>query len=1030
MQIRKLVKIVDKEEFRIKLDQINHLVEAKDYKGAMEVVDSIDWRRVKNVRTLCVVGEIYAANKRYEDSRDIFLLAYHRASIGKNILVRLVEVCLKMNEIDEAMEYYEEFCSVAPNDNTAYILRYKILRAKNAPVEDQIQVLEEYKSREFTEKWSYELAKLYYKAGLQDKAEDTCSEIILWFSEGNYVMKAYELKMKMGVITDSEKQRFEASQAEIEKSKEVPKKEIPKEKAAKEATPKEAASKEKASEEETTEEKSSAEEAAEKTVSEEETGEEESSTETDSEKIISEETAPVEEVSEEVLEKEIPEEETSEEESFKKAAPKKEKFTIVEEISSEEPSDEEETENQETEELPEPSEDLEKEESDEREPEKTGSDDIEGDESEDGEEISEEAGQEDSFEEEEEEDSFEDAEEAFEDDGSPLIDNIEIDNEKELKETETLSERIVKGLRDLFGGRRRAEENDEEEDLEEEEEDELKEEQDEEIQFPDSYDSDDEEDEEAGSEIPEDDSDEDSDEENYDEDIDEDLEEEFDEDSEEEVIEKPKKESKKREFRFLLPRSRKAQKDVKKDQPEEEEQEKEAREPEEEFNLEDTILAAAFEQGIDIPGASNEKKPVKEEKASDSSESVPEEDDEEPVIIEKMINAEEEKSIQSLEKKAKKLSEEKSEDLSEDVPDLIMPDLNSLTEDEDKTEEEIILEKEETSPDEENDDFVAEIVEGENEEDIDEEEFLITGVIGEDDDEDSVIIDDDEDSSDEDEDTIEDFIESLQPRSLDDPLNIIPRSKELTEEEIKLFSYFVIVPGMKEQIVDALYDVQIEASKRTSSAGNIIVMGGPESGKTRLISGLIPAICKELNLEASKVAYVFAEQINGKDLKKVIQRLSGGFLVIENANQLDQETAAKLTKLMDGDTQGMIFILEDDKIGMRKMMARYPKLAKKFTSVINIPVFTNDELANFAKIYAMENGYRIDNKGMLSLYNMISINQKEDMPMNIGAVKEMVDAAISKSQGGIALFRKNASKKRMDQNGFIVLYEKDFVKGK
>ena len=135
------MKILDKEEFRVKLEEINHLVEQKDYKGAMNVVDSIDWRRVKNVRTLCVVGEIYAANKRYEDSKEIFLLAYHRASIGKNILYRLVEVSLKMGDVSDAVEYYEEYREVAPNDNTQYILKYKILREKKAPLAEQIKVL-------------------------------------------------------------------------------------------------------------------------------------------------------------------------------------------------------------------------------------------------------------------------------------------------------------------------------------------------------------------------------------------------------------------------------------------------------------------------------------------------------------------------------------------------------------------------------------------------------------------------------------------------------------------------------------------------------------------------------------------------------------------------------------------------------------------------------------------------------------------------------------------------------------------------
>ncbi|MFR8312978.1 MAG: tetratricopeptide repeat protein [Ruminococcus sp.] len=124
------MKNLDKEEFRVKLEEINHLVEQKDYKGAMNVVDSIDWRRVKNVRTLCVVGEIYAANKRYEDSKEIFLLAYHRASIGKNILYRLVEVSLKLGQVSEAVEFYQEYREVAPNDNTQYILKYKILKVK------------------------------------------------------------------------------------------------------------------------------------------------------------------------------------------------------------------------------------------------------------------------------------------------------------------------------------------------------------------------------------------------------------------------------------------------------------------------------------------------------------------------------------------------------------------------------------------------------------------------------------------------------------------------------------------------------------------------------------------------------------------------------------------------------------------------------------------------------------------------------------------------------------------------------------
>ena len=201
--------ILDKEEFRVKLGEINKLVEARDYKGAMQIVDSIDWRRVKNVRTLCVVGEIYAANKRYEESKEIFLLAYHRAPIGKNILYRLIEVSLKMGQISEATEFFDEYREVAGNDNSQYILRYKIARAKNASLNEQIRILEEYKEKEFTERWSYELAKLYYKAGDKQKCLDLCNEMILWFNDGNYVMKALDLKQRMGVLTGEEKEKYE-----------------------------------------------------------------------------------------------------------------------------------------------------------------------------------------------------------------------------------------------------------------------------------------------------------------------------------------------------------------------------------------------------------------------------------------------------------------------------------------------------------------------------------------------------------------------------------------------------------------------------------------------------------------------------------------------------------------------------------------------------------------------------------------------------------------------------------------------------
>ena len=181
---------------------------------------------------------------------------------------------------------------------------------------------------------------------------------------------------------------------------------------------------------------------------------------------------------------------------------------------------------------------------------------------------------------------------------------------------------------------------------------------------------------------------------------------------------------------------------------------------------------------------------------------------------------------------------------------------------------------------------------------------------------------------------------------------------------------------------------------------------------------------KTIRSQCQKLGWfdIFADDLNGKDIPEIVSKLAGGFLVIEDANQLSQETADELEEAMTGNTKGMIVILEDEKIGMRKLIARYPKLAKKFTSMINIPVFTNDELVNFAKVYTMENGFRIDQMGMLALYNLIGINQKEDQPMCIGTVKTMLDKAMERAQSG--LFKR--SKKRVDRDGYTVLFEKDF----
>lgn len=893
---------MDKEEFRIKVSRIESLLAQKKYKEAMEVVDSIDWRRVKNVHNLCVVGEIYAANKRYQDSKEIFLLAYHRAPIGKNILYRLIEVSLKMQDIEEAEEFYEEYLEVAPNDNTQYILKYKISKAKQVSLDEQIRILEEYKEREFTERWSYELAKLYYQKGDMKKCLEMCNDIILWFSEGRYVLKAMDLKNRMGQLTGKEREQYE-------------KQFIP-------------------------------------------------------------------------------------------------NLTTVDQMTQS------------------------------GEARETGSD-------------------------------AENKYEALPDEDSPVIESVRID-ERDVNSAESLQEKISKGIRDIFNGKKKEEDfTKEEEDLQEEmlrdrfsekehknvpelEPEEVSVLQEEENISQDSF-AETEEAEESEIDVNE---------------IFEDFsdqtvsrleEEETLSDSSTDLPQLEIPESMKNIDleSDIMPEIPKAPEVV---LPGAEKNETEA-EIDFDFNLEDMILSAATAQGIEIPDD--------EPKAEDVHAADP--DDEDYMTEEDLRRAEEEflngpagrkdhKDPEELLEEEFGEAEEFYEDASDDEDDDFYGDEYDDGDDDFYGEE---------SDDEDDDFYEDESDDGDDfYEEFDDDDFYGEESDDEDDDfyeeepeelpvvsrnpisknKSAKIISEEKNAEirkpDPDRKTVfkeepagqkaprkkknvrlsqaeelERFVDTIRPQ---EAMDIIPREKTLTDSEKKLFTYFARVPGLREQLVDALCDVQMAAADKTSRTGNIIVMGGRETGKTRLISGLIPAICKELNLEAAKVAYVFAEQINGKNIPAIVKKMAGGFLVIENANQLKKETVNQLSKAMDFRTDGMIVILEDEKIGMRKLMARFPKFTSKFTSMINIPVFTNDELVNFAMVYTRERGYTIDQQAMLVLYNLISVNQKEDMPMNVGAVKEIIDNAIAKSTGGIRKLSRNISKKRTDMDGYTVLYEKDF----
>ena len=838
---------MDKEEYRIKLNQMNHYVDQKKYKEAMDVVDSIDWRRVKNVHTLCVVGEIYAANRRYEESREIFLLAYHRAPIGKNILYRLIEVSLKMKDIQEAEEFFEEFQEVAPNDSNQYILRYKISKAENASLEEQIRILENYKEKEFTERWSYELAKLYYQNGETKKCLELCNDIILWFNEGRYVLKAMDLKNRMGQLTGAEKEKYEQQFVpNLTKVGEM------------------------------------------------------------------EQNADVQSVQEDVADEE-----------------------------------------------------------------------------------------------------------------APVIESVRID-ERDVNNAESLQEKISKSIRDIFNGSKKESEEEfaeEDQDIQEEEhQDEMikdKSSEAEEQNVPelepedvsadtDVSDSEPAEEEEIAEELPEEKSEEIPDVSRL--------------ENEEELSDSIKELKK-----FEIPDSMKdvdLAENVYADIPkapdiilpdmDTDDEKAELNE----FNLEDMILSAATAQGIEIP-----KDTVSEQPKIQDDDVL----DEDYMTEEDLQSAEDEFLNGPAGRKPEPEFEEeeiRGEDSYED-DELNDDDFYEYSDDED---DDFYGDEAEDNEDSFYEDDEEEFYEDEDDELDEEEEFEELPVVSrkpltEKKDAKIKRPDPNRKTVFREEEELERFVDSIRPQ---EAMDIIPREKQLTDSEKKLFTYFAKVPGLREQLVETLCDVQDAASDKTSRTGNIIVMGGRETGKTRLISGLIPAICKELNLEAAKVAYVFADQINGKNIAAIVKKMAGGFLVIENANQLKKETVNQLSKAMEFRTDGMIVIMEDEKIGMRKLMARFPKFASKFTSMINIPVFTNDELVNFAMIYTRERGYAIDQKAMVALYNLISTNQKDDEPMNVGAVKDIIDNAIARSTGGIRKLSRNISKKRTDVDGYVVLYEKDF----
>lgn len=203
------VSTLDKYEYKVRADEIKSLISQGEYAEAVKIADTIDWRRVKSVMMLCTISDLYKINRRYEDSRDILLLAYERHAGGRLIVYSLCELSIKLGEYVQALEYYKEFVQLAPKDSGRYVLQYKLYEAQEVSLEERIEVLEELKKRDYREKWAYELAYLYHRVGLASKCVEECDEMTLWFGEGRYVLKALELKMLHEPLSEEQQIKYE-----------------------------------------------------------------------------------------------------------------------------------------------------------------------------------------------------------------------------------------------------------------------------------------------------------------------------------------------------------------------------------------------------------------------------------------------------------------------------------------------------------------------------------------------------------------------------------------------------------------------------------------------------------------------------------------------------------------------------------------------------------------------------------------------------------------------------------------------------
>lgn len=1009
---------MDKYEYRVKTEQMLEYAEGKQYKKAMEIADTIDWRRVKNASMLNTVSEIYEFNGEFQKSRDILFVAYDRAPGSRKIIYRLGLLALKVKDIEEASDCYEEFVKVAPKDPNQHILKYKILKAQRSPVAEQIAALEDFKKAEYVEKWAYELASLYQEAGMTSKCLEECDDLILWFSEGKYVYQAMELKMRYKPLTPLQQEKYDSrpgapARPKVQKTQGVK----PPQRTSRMMQ---------------TEELSRQKEEADPDIMDPETEE-----------------MPV---SEEAGQPEEPEVHTGGEPESVKGGPEVKRSPITKVVKGatleealangvaiasglnieEEAMAEREEElltgvQMKIEDILQEWEEKQKvnagaiEEQKKKDEERLGREREEAQRRREAQKLEAERKaaqaaaerkareEEERVREEEKRKAEEEARKAAQAEElkkavKPQAAKRDAEEQKKILESKTqrLPDDIlelVEQLESRVGG------SDIEDDMDD---DDL------EAEVFGGAEND-----FAGGSFgePEDHGmDDDFVEEEYDEDdfADDDYTEDFAEEDYVQGFEEA-----------VYDEDDFADED----------------EPEDDFVKEVDFTEDESEDFGGEEESSAEKALEDDFAEDDTAEDFEEEDFEEEEFAEEDFDEEEfdEEDFDEEELDEEDFDEEDFEEDEGYIEDYGDDDFESDSL-EDDFDEEDFDEEDFDEEDFEEEDFEEEVLEEETddfeeeeEEDFDVEKFLAENIPGKSEAGGSLEIEEPSEAE------IQKRIKKSKGGVPFDTGFVVTGRYDLsatseiglkaglTEEQKKLFSYFVPVRGMSEQIVEVLDNDRRAQREGTSKTGNLLVIGRKGSGKTVLAVDIVKAIQKQRNLKQGKVAIVTGDSLNKKELANIIQKLRGGAIIIEKAGKLNSRTIKELSYLMEKKTGEMLFVLEDQRKPLERILTANQDFKRKFTSRLELPVFINDELVTFGQTYAKENGYKLDELGILALYSRIDVMQREDHAVTVAEVKEIMDEAIAHSQkANVKHLARRMFGKSTDESNRVILKEEDF----